>query len=994
MIAATGKTYLAAQKWALSLYRSTGILYRVELGNNLLKIADKHGEDVDGFLYELGLNRHTPIFLATDSGTETYEMNILKAYLPFVTEEPFGAAGSDDNQLRDSFGPARAFTTFNNGSKTQDGLPAYVNMVQTLEELSLFMSENITARFSTGSADWQQAPFFRTPFTHQQVAEILKPANDHFVTTTPQRLLGYTARGDRLETTPGSNESANLRAEGHRRYERQIEPARMWVVPKTYVALTIVGGLVGLGPICLTLLPHLVHAPGLALLIFARTADTLIYWSLGLAALLAKRWIFLRLRWSDTKVWDGFSLPTFLYVSPYPWVHEALVDIARAAQGLAYTTTKSYFDSIVSNRANDDHRATANRNTIAIVLRPGHTHQAEKFDNEEATQIGRHLLTQMSLPLPEWLTWLAWLFPAIRPTPPKVIAAGTANPVLPKDTWGQMAHTTEALVAPSKLLVIPGTNAEDVPYHVAEYYLEQYESFTWFLQESRVIVTQLHKMAQGVLRVLFRYPEGRFFGGGAVKSTQASAPGADILEVAEKLAKTVPMRMVPIGIPEAPPQYHNPVNIVESAIWKSWSVAAHWIPIATTQREKIIQPAPRLLTGPAHVKVRGRKGKKLGDLPASPPTAPPPTTPVAAPVSSPGPTNTSTPAGRALRALKKGTGSGGATSLITTGAPNNQEPEILWEVPVTNKGTLGKLPKGIPDAVKSGLKLIVNSFAPLSGPCVIAVMRGLDRTASFQFDTDNSPPVGVFFFHEHLVMDAGNGVKGAQVIAKLEMAEEREHFEQGAAVQSLAYQRKAEVDAILVKLATFLHMEKSDQDDGIGYLDSTENQFDQAHRFSLIYRHAQNEFFDPKYAGLEKIEAIDKTLEVLKSAVIYFVDRVFASEGRLAEPNAALPDPVEPNWRPFTPSANALLFNADEESPANWKRWMPSILTGLAWSTGIFGLLAIVASVTLWIFQSVSFSTLPASFQEAMGVGFLVISILGILVVRNYRQVSKLRQAA
>ena len=106
--------------------------------------------------------------------------------------------------------------------------------------------------------------------------------------------------------------------------ERHLESARMWVVNKAYVILTVLGGLFGLGPVGYLIQSHFTANPTMTTLVLTKSLDTLIYLSLGLSLLFIKRYIFRRLDLSSTKIFEGWGLPMTLFVSPYAWVHEGL----------------------------------------------------------------------------------------------------------------------------------------------------------------------------------------------------------------------------------------------------------------------------------------------------------------------------------------------------------------------------------------------------------------------------------------------------------------------------------------------------------------------------------------------------------------------------------------------------------------------------------------------------------------------------------------------
>ncbi len=786
VIVATGKTRLAALKFARSAYLSMGLHYDVQIGNKVVKLSFKHRDDVDGFLHDLKIDQHTPIVLATDSGAETYEKNILKAYLPYVTEEPFGIAGTDDNQLVDSFGAERVFTTFNFGSKTQDGLPAYAAMVQTFEELSLFMSENISKRFKTGGENWKKAPFFRSRMTYERIVTVLKRANRLFVTTVPERMLGYTESGARLEDRPGSNESANLRAVGEQTAERQLEAARKWLVNITYVLTTVIGSIFGIGPI-FYLMTHIAGLSSAFWLDAAKVGDACFYVSFGLSWLLVKRTY---LRWrgkSDTKLFEGFGLPTFLFVSPFDWVHAALADTARAAQGLAYSMTKSYFDHTENAVANDDHRATANRNSIAILLRPGTEHRAYEFENSQSDQIGRHFLTQMSLPLPERLTWVSKLISGIRPTPPKVIDAGTATLTKQDDAWGKMARSSEVKVRGITIPLPPGESFENLDYDVAEYILEQYESMTWYLQYTRVLYTQLHRVAQGFLGVFFKYPEGRFFGGGAVKSTKASANGEPTLDVAQEMARTRPMRMIPIGIRPAAPLSTSGLVVLDAGLWKSWP-REPWLAGEPISAHEMNQPAPRALTAsrPSTATPATRSVEVVLALPVAPEDLHV-VSRVGLPDKSPSTLGQADELSRrAQAALLKAKAAAMApkTSIVTKeeGEPVAAD-AIKGTFEISPKGTVSKRSVIFEPAAQR----LVSQVLKTSGlgkamaeskdrrPLLVTFHPINNRPAFYNATPDNSETRGVIVLDSHLAYDWLTKVEGAQSAVRFKLFEEMRH---------------------------------------------------------------------------------------------------------------------------------------------------------------------------------------------------------------------------
>src|SRR5258708_18464623 len=189
-----------------------------------------------------------------------------------------------------------------------------------------------------------------------------------------------------------------------------------------------------------------------------------------LRLLFLKRAVFLRMGWSNTKVLEGWGLPTTLFVSSEDWMSEALADQGWVGEGLAYIMLKSTYLSSNLTEVNDKYRAAGNRNTQAIIFRPGSDHEAFEFDDMSADQAGRHLKTQVSMPFPHAFKWLA-KFLRLRPVSPKVIHARMHSAPAPGDNWGLMARTVDATNGKLPLVVPPGKKFAELPYHVAEYYL-------------------------------------------------------------------------------------------------------------------------------------------------------------------------------------------------------------------------------------------------------------------------------------------------------------------------------------------------------------------------------------------------------------------------------------------------------------------------------------------------------------------------------------------
>jgi hypothetical protein len=401
VVIGTGKTKYALFKSALALNRSIGWRTLVLSGNEFLEKANKYQKDVDGLLRELGTDRHASFRIASDSGAETYDLNIDADYLRVLTEEPFGVAGTRSNKLVDLFGEERVEVTDNAGTKDQDGIAANTSMIQTFEESDLFAAEAVTSRFRTGGSDWMNGVFFKTPFTHEEVTQLLVPSNDDFVRTVPETLLGYTARGDKLDTSSGANPSAKLREEGLKGAGRQQEASRKWLFVMGFILLTV--GIFGHG--LFGTLFYLYHIKtgfvfGWRWQFLIRPLDVLTYWTVGLTALLLKRYIYLRKGWSDTKVLAGFGVPSYTFLSQYIWVQGTLRDYARVAQGLAFYLTKSAIYDANLEEMSEQFRASMDRNSVIWIFGAGPRHEAYKFNANSTDQAGRHGRTNLSIPLP------------------------------------------------------------------------------------------------------------------------------------------------------------------------------------------------------------------------------------------------------------------------------------------------------------------------------------------------------------------------------------------------------------------------------------------------------------------------------------------------------------------------------------------------------------------------------------------------------------------